>query len=401
MMRHDKYRFITILAGLLVLLAGPALAQDFEQAMNYFKGGKFVEAAAEFQALVDQSPGYADGYHMLGLSFIQMNKANEAVQNFQKAIELSGDRFEFHHSLANAYYQSGNYGKSVATLKTAEPLAGDTRTKYALYNLRGLSYVGLEKWDDAINDLEKAKGIKKTPSILDRLGLAYYSLGHHDKAVPVLREALATNPGNKGMLLRLTNGLLDLGAEARDDSSKSRYYGEALTAAEQYQKAAPASHEAHNLVGRAALGSREFSKAEQAFGRVIEMKPDYCYAMANLGKVFIAQKRWADAEQVLTNGAKCAPRMVVMHESLGFAVQKQGRLEEAVGHYNTAMKIKPSSSTQTLIDTCQRNIEIAQENASMDETERKQQEAADKAKAEYEEAAAKAAEWKKRRERDD
>lgn len=400
-MRHNHYRLIPILAGLLILLAGPALAQDFEQAMNYFKGGKFVEAAAEFQALVDQSPGYADGYHMLGLSFMQMNKANEAVQNFQKAIELSGDRFEFHHGLANAYYQSGDYGKAVATLKTAEPLAGDARTKFALYNLRGLSYVGLEKWDDAINDLEKAKAVKKTPSILDRLGLAYYSLGHHDKAVPVLREALASQPGNKGILLRLTNGLLDLGAEARDDASKSRYYSEALDAAEKYQKADPASYEAHNLVGRAALGAKEFNKAEQAFGRVIEMKPDYCYAMANLGKVYIAREKWSQAEEVLTKGAKCAPRMVVMHESLGFAVQKQGRLEEAVGHYNTAMKIKPSPSTQQLIDTCQHNIQIAQENQAMDEAERKQKEAEEAAKQEYEEAKAKAEEWKKRRERDD
>ena len=242
----------------LAILAGLPVRADMEQGMSYFQSGKYLEAAAEFQALVDQSPSYDYGFFMMGLSFLKMGKPADAEKNLLKAIELNGDRFEYHFNLANSYFQAKQYPKSIATLKTAEGLAEDTKTKFALYNLRGLSYAGLEKWADAVDDLEKARAIKKTPPILDRLSTAYYALGHYDKAVPVLREALATTSGQSSAQSKLANALLNLGAETQDDSKKGSYYNEALAAADAYRKLRPNSHVAHNLSGRAALGAKRF-----------------------------------------------------------------------------------------------------------------------------------------------
>jgi tetratricopeptide (TPR) repeat protein len=315
-MTKKGFGAVLALATLVTFGLTPAMA-DFEQAMNYFKGGKYVEAAAEFQALVDQSPDYADGYQMLGLSFLQMKKPNEAIEAFQKAIDLNGDRFEFYHGLASAYYAEKAFGKAVGSMRTAEPLAKAEQQKYHLYSLRGLSYVGLEKWDDAIADLEKARAIRDSATISDRLGLAYYQLGHADKAVPILRSALKAQPNSASNWLMLTNGLLDLGAETRDEARKVKYYGEAMEAAKRYQKLKPSSYEADNLVGRAAFGAKEFGTAEQSFEKVLEKKPDYCYAMANLGKLYITTEKWASAEKVLRKGTACDSKMAVMHESLG------------------------------------------------------------------------------------
>ena len=64
---------------------------------------------------------------------------------------------------------------------------------------------------------------------------------------------------------------------------------------EKFQRMEPESYEANNLVGRAALGGKEFAKAEQAFRKVLAKKADYCYAMVNLGKTYIAQKRWSES----------------------------------------------------------------------------------------------------------
>ena len=157
------------IAATLALALAPFAMADFDQALDDFKRGKFVEAAAGFQEIVDQSPSYDYGYFMLGMSFLQMNKPAEAEENFRKAIELNGDRFEYHHGLANAHFQRQEYGDVVATLRTAEGLAGDAANQYALYKLRGFSYVGLEKWGDAIEDLEKARKIKSSDAVLDRL----------------------------------------------------------------------------------------------------------------------------------------------------------------------------------------------------------------------------------------
>ena len=72
-------RLVALIAIALVGLAAPAtLAAELDTAMNNFKSGKYLEAAAEFQSMVDQSPSYDFGFYMMGLSFLQMGKSDEA-----------------------------------------------------------------------------------------------------------------------------------------------------------------------------------------------------------------------------------------------------------------------------------------------------------------------------------
>ncbi len=123
--------------------------------------------------------------------------------------------------------------------------------------------------------------------------------------------------------------------------------------------------------------------------------------MANLGKVYIAQERWSDAESILRDGAKCAPRMAVVYESLGFSLQKQKRLEEAIEQYNKAMQIKPSTSIKAMIETCEKNLAIEAENRKMDEEEARNRAEIEAEERRIAEEKAKAKEWEERRKRDD
>jgi superkiller protein 3 len=400
MLNRVQWRAVALTA-ILVLLAASVAEADFEQAMNYFKSGKYVEAAAEFQTLVDNSPNYDSGYYMLGLSLMGMKKPADAQKNFQKAIELNGEKFEYHHGLAKSYVDQRQYSKAVATLKTAEPLAQDPNMKFALYALRGYAYVALEAWDDAVGDLEKAKGIKKAPSVLSQLGKSYYGLRHYDKAVPAFRDALKAKAGDQNATRMLAESLINLGAETSNDSQKASAYKEAVTTAEKYLQLKPNDYKAHNLLGRAALGAQEFGKAEQAFRKVLALKPDYCFAMVNLGKTYIAQQRWSDAESILGDAATCAPREAVVYESLGFVIEKQKRLEEAIAQYNKAMQLKPSAGLRAAVDRCNQNIQIRDENIAMEEEEKRSAEAAAAAEAAYAEEMRKQEEWKKARERDE
>ena len=155
------------------------------------------------------------------------------------------------------------------------------------------------------------------------------------------------------------------------------------------------------MVGRSALGAKNYGKAEQAFRKVLAQKSDYCYAMVNLGKTFIVQQRWADAESILKEAASCAPRMAVVHESLGYSVQKQKRLDEAIGHYENALAIKPSRSVEQAIATCRTNLEVEQHNSEVAQLEKAQDEAEKQAQRDFDEAQAKVKEWEKKTERDD
>ena len=84
-------RPLVVAAG---LLAASHVSADAEQALRAFKAGKYVEASAMFQALVDESPGSAYGYYMLGNCLLKMREPVEAERSFRQAIERNGQRFE-------------------------------------------------------------------------------------------------------------------------------------------------------------------------------------------------------------------------------------------------------------------------------------------------------------------
>lgn len=388
---------VLALALLPVVRANDAL----NQGVTYFKSGKYAEAAAEFQTLVDGSPKYDYGYFMLGLSLLKMGKTADARDNIAKAIGLNGKKFEYHNGLATVYFTEKDYPNAVAALRTAEPLATTDQHRFALFSTRGNAYAALDKWSDAVQDLERARALNPNQtSVLVTLGQSYYKLGHFDKAVPVFREAVRLAPSDMDSLQLLTESLLSLGAETAAGSQKDSLYKEAMKHAEQFQKADPANFEANNLVGRSALGANDFPRAEQSFRKVLAQKPDYCYAMVNLGKTYIAQERWKEAQDILGDAATCAPRMAVVYESLGFALQKQNRLQEAVQAYEKAYNLKPSESVRSAMEICKQNLDVQSHNEMVASEEAAQKAAEEAAAKEYEEKLAKQKEWEERRKKD-
>ncbi len=101
------------------------------------------------------------------------------------------------------------------------------------------------------------------------------------------------------------------------------------------------------------------------------------------------------------DATRCAPKLPVIYEGLGFALQKQNKLPEAIAQYDKAMQLKPSQTTQKAIDTCKQNIEIAVHNKEMEALDAAQTQAekeeADRIAAEE----AKRAQWEKERQKDD
>lgn len=394
-MRLAKHKSTIVLATAIALLGVSLAGAELDQAMNDFKAGKYPEAAAGFQALVDRAPNYDYGYFMLGLSYFKLGKNDDAIVNINKAIELNPDKFNYYHALASVYRAKKENREALKILNNAEDLLEDG-SKFAFYSVRGFVNADLEKWSDAVDDLEKARAAKSSAAILEYLGRAYYKLGYAEKAVPVLREAARLNPNNANVQLLLADSLINHARETTDANKKKAIFNEALQVATKYRNLKPDDYYAVNLVGKAALGAQAYREAEQAFSRVLELKPDYCYAMVNLSKTYIAGEKWAAAEEVSRGAIRCAPRLTAGYESLGYALQKQKKLEEALEVYNQAQSIKQSAAVEKLIAVVRENIRIRDENREMDEEERAAQEAAEAEARRIAEEEAKREEWEKK-----
>jgi tetratricopeptide (TPR) repeat protein len=401
MKRISRKAFVAFSLVAVLSLAGVAMAQEeaYQNGMNYFKSGKYVEAAAEFQALVDEAPAYDYGYFMLGNSFVKLGKTDQAISNFKQAIDLNGEKYVYHHSLAAAYQKSRQYRMVTETLNKSESIVED-RYKPAFYTTRGQAFYALKKWSDAINDLEKAKSLKPTEAVLTSLGVSYFKMGHHDKAAGALEKALAKNPQNNTNQQLLAESLMEVGKGQRDKTAKTSTYNKALTAAEKVLAAKPGNFDAVNLVGRAALGAGNYTKAENSFTKALTLKPTYCFAMMNKAKAQIAQSKWSAAEGTLRQADQCDANNVLVHESLGFVLRKQKRLKESLSSYEKANKLKPSSSIQKAISEVKHNIEVNEfnESATAEEIANREAIAAEEARVAAEKA--KLEEYKKKTEDD-
>ena len=372
---------VLALAALLVLPLASVAQADFEQAMNYFKAGKYVEAAGGVPDPGGQTPRTTTtATTCSGCRLLQMGKPAEAEKNFQKAIEL--ERREVRVPLRpgqGLLRPEAVLARWSATLKTAEPLATDAQTKLALYTLRGYAYSRAgEVGATRSRTWRRPRRSRRTPTILAQLGKAYYGLGHNDKAAPAFREALqarpndaevdaaagrvAAQPGRRGRRRR----------RRRQPTTRRR-----CTTAEKYLQAeARTATTPSNLVGRAALGAGEFDKAEQAFRKVLAQKPDYCYAMINLGKTFIARERLGRrARRILERRRRRALRAWPWStRAWASRSQKQKRLrrgDRGLRAGDTRSSRRPRCARA--IERCQENIEVRDHNVADGQRPRRKQ----------------------------
>ncbi|HEX6849773.1 MAG TPA: tetratricopeptide repeat protein [Candidatus Polarisedimenticolaceae bacterium] len=339
----------------LVLVASRAAA-DADQAQAWFKAGRYLEAAAEYQSLVERSPGWHYGWFMLGHCLLKMDRPADAEPAFRRALAISGEKAEYYYGLAAALRDGGRPGPAIEVLSIAEPFAREAKARYAIFYLRGTLLAAVERWSEAVIDLERARALHPDPAVLDQLGRAYAALGRWDRAASILAESLVRDPDNEENRRLRIDALLRLGAGAVDEAAKRAAYAEAFEQAQIHARAHPEDTEAANLLGRAAMGAGRYEVAEQALRRVLEMNPRYCPATINLGRVLLARAELERAIEALQRGVECAPRLPAAHEALGLALLRVGRFQDALAVFGRAQALHPSPVSQAGIDEARRRL---------------------------------------------
>lgn len=313
-----------------------------DKALADFKAGRYLEAAAELQAVVDRSPGYSYGYFLLGHCMLKMRNLGDAERQFRRAVELDPARPEYYQGLAMALQAEADWARTIQVTSEGLSRGQDPRVRAALLSLRGYAWGALQRWDKAVADLEAARRIREEPWILVMLGKAYFATGAYRAAVPLLITAQRYAPEDPTVLRLLAESYLRVAADEPDMARKKLEYGAALGYAQTLASVTPNDLDAVHLVGRAALGAGRLEQAESVFLHVLTHDPRQCYAMVNLGRTYFAAQQWAEAEAFLRKAAACAPRMAVVYESLGDLYLKLGRTQEAAEAFRRAEEIDPS-----------------------------------------------------------
>ncbi len=334
-------RAAVVLALIAGVLALPARA-DHREAVAAMKAGRYLEAAAELQAVVDQSPGYADGYFLLGHCMLKMERTRDAEREFRRALRLDPEPAAYYAGLALALAASGNWPFAIRAASEGLARTEDPRMRFTLLELRGYALSSLRRWNDAIRDLEEARRIRSETWLLVFLGKARFATGAYAEAVEPLGQVLLITPDDPVVLRLLAECFLRLAAAEPDAVRKRFNYVQSLRYAQRLASVTPDDLDAVHLVGRAALGAGRLDQAENVFRHVLAVNPRQCYALANLGRTYMAAARWEEAKAYLRTASACAPRLTAVWESLGDLYLELGQPQEAAAAFRRVEEIEPT-----------------------------------------------------------
>lgn len=199
---------------------------------------------------------------------------------------------------------------------------------------------------------------------LAKFGLATYSTGQSERAIPRLRAAVERSPDSPELAFWLGNHLLRAGraaeglphlervarqAEAFPEASLvlgTHYYKagdlpRAQTALETYLRVRPDDVQARGTLGNAYFKAEKYPEALRAFEDVRRASPDNIQVQINLGTCHFQLGNYEKAVELLTDALRREPKRESVVFNLGQAYFQWKKYAEAAAQFRTFVAMKP------------------------------------------------------------
>lgn len=105
--------------------------------------------------------------------------------------------------------------------------------------------------------------------------------------------------------------------------------------------AAPTMEEAWSNLGGIYAAQRSYSKAQEAFDKALELKPDRPTTLNGLATVLYARGKFEEAKEKWNECLKYDPKFVSGYYNIGNALEGEKKPFAAVGSYAKAVEVKP------------------------------------------------------------
>jgi tetratricopeptide (TPR) repeat protein len=104
--------------------------------------------------------------------------------------------------------------------------------------------------------------------------------------------------------------------------------------------------EQHVQAANAAAKQHDFARAEQEWRQVLAMDPAAAQAYHNLGIVLYLQRKYAEAEDVLTKAVKVDPQLVNARVLLGASLVRQGKNDRAIAELEPTLRSRLNEAAE-------------------------------------------------------
>jgi tetratricopeptide (TPR) repeat protein len=332
-------------------------------AIELHQAGQLGLAAQLYQKVLAKEAKNAPALHLLGVLHHQRGEHARAVELIAQAVALRPNVPAFHANLAEAYRALGQLERAVGCCRAALQLWPEYPE--ALCNL-GVALQGLGRSAEAIEPLRRALELRADfATAHNNLGIALRELGQQDEALVHFQRAVEVEPAFAPARTNLGQMLLDRGRAE-----------EALPHCQEAARLSPDLPAMHHNLGNVLRALEQLVEARAAYLEALRLDPKLALAQAHLG--LILQKEgeldsalvwlkqatelepanatfWGylaelqDEREEPSESIPCWERVIALaaeerpgpHLSLGWALQEEGRLDEAREHYGIALGLNP------------------------------------------------------------
>lgn len=144
----------------------------------------FVRGDRELRRAVELSPGLALVHQYLALSLIRQGRFDESLEEMLKARERDPLSSQIARSVGHPYYLQRDYARALEIVKRANELGPPFSTTWEV----GV-YTETRQFDDALKQLEKAKGDRPNdPTLIYSTGMIYAAQGKRTEGLAIIKD---------------------------------------------------------------------------------------------------------------------------------------------------------------------------------------------------------------------
>ena len=281
------------------------------------------------QALKNDSNNAVAHYH-LGLAFdIQRNEA-QAESELREAVSLRPDLIDAQLALAALEIRRAEVD---ALIQTAEQIIKGAPNMPDGYLLRALAEMNRQKFSDAEQDMLRAANVApESPSPYVQLGNLHQLQRQYAEAIKFYQQALDRDAASTDALQGMMNTYI---AQKQPDQG--------IAAARAQIAKSPGTSGFYDLLGTALFEKRDFSGAESAFRKAVELDKNNSDAVFKLAQVQVAEGSVSKALATNLQSIKDHPREIQFYLLAGMMSESQGNWDQAKAEYQQALNIQPDN----------------------------------------------------------
>jgi tetratricopeptide (TPR) repeat protein len=337
----------------------------FVRATELNRAGNIDAALASFSKIIAREPTHAAALHWIGYLHNQRGECDRALEFLKRAIVERPGIPAFHLTLAESFRNLGQWKRAIGCCRTALKLNPDYPE--ALCTL-GLAIQATGRPGDAVEHFRRAIELRPTFAQAHRdLAMVLRELSEHDLALEHLRIAVEMAPRYPAARSGLTVVLLDRGQAEEalihgeeavrlqpDFAIHHHNLGNVLQRLNRWDQARGAYLEAlrldpdlahsHLQIGMTLRVDGQLAEAEPWFKQAVDLDPENPWFWEQLAELQAERQEHGAAVPCWERAIELSPNeRAGLHISLGWSLQEDGRLADAVDQYREAGELLPEA----------------------------------------------------------